>query len=221
MPHLAYSRRDSQQRLAEASDRDLLAALQQDEESALDLLIQRKTEALSHAVYRILGDAEETKDVVQMAFVRIWENRQRYDGRYSPNTWIYRIATNLAIDHLRSRRTRERSQEPVRYHLRQVSSESPTGPGRLAEREVMAIFQDLAEELTERQRTIFVLREIEGRSSAEVSEILGCRKSTVRNHLFNARKILRRAVLHRYPEYAGKYGGDLQADTALTSEERA
>ena len=51
---------------------------------------------------------------------------------------------------------------------------------------------------------VFLLREVEGLAAAEVAEILDCRESTVRNHLFNARKVLRRELLRRYPEYAGR-----------------
>ena len=72
----------------------------------------------------------------------------------------------------------------------------------------MAIFRELAAELTEKQRTVFVLREVEGLPSKEVAEVLGCRESTVRNHLFNARKYLRRAIVERYPEYARAYTGE-------------
>ena len=72
----------------------------------------------------------------------------------------------------------------------------------------LAVAGELAGDLTEKQRTIFLLREVEGLPSKEVAEITGCRESTVRNHLFNARRVLRQAVLERYPEYARAYEGD-------------
>ncbi|HEX6203020.1 MAG TPA: RNA polymerase sigma factor, partial [Thermoanaerobaculia bacterium] len=179
MPELAYSATRHRARLAEASDRDLLLSLRGGDEAALDELIERKTAPLVQTVYRILGDLEEARDVVQVTFFRIWEHRDRFDERWSPNTWIYRIASNLAIDHLRSRRSREKSSEPVRRHLRQVadlSSEGSSAP--LHQAEVMAIFQELAGELTDRQRSVFLLREIEGLSSQEVADVVGCREST-------------------------------------------
>jgi RNA polymerase sigma-70 factor (ECF subfamily) len=158
---------------------------------------------LVQVAYRILGDREEARDVVQIAFVRVWEHRRRYHPRYSANTWIYRIATNLAIDHLRSRRSRERVAEPLRLHFERRQHSAAHRPlAELGEREVAAIFDQLAAGLTERQRAIFVMRELEGLTSAEVAEIVGCRESTVRNHLFNARRVLREALVRRYPEYA-------------------
>jgi RNA polymerase sigma-70 factor (ECF subfamily) len=211
MLELVYTDRQSRspQRApwAEVSDRDLLVSVRDGDESALNELIGRKTKPLIQLCQRILGDSEEARDVVQVTFFKVWENRRKFDDRWSPNTWIYRIASNLAIDHLRSRRSREKSHEPVRQHLRQVAdSRAQRDLSRLQQTEVSAIFRELAVGLSEKQRMVFLLRELEGLSSPEVAEIVGCRESTVRNHLFNARKYLRRELLRRYPEYAGGFG---------------
>jgi RNA polymerase sigma-70 factor (ECF subfamily) len=203
MPQLAYSARHHRAALAEADDRQVLLALRGGDEAALDELIGRKTGPLVQMVYRMLGDLEEARDVVQVTFFRIWEHRARFDERWSPNTWIYRIANNLAIDQLRSRKSRERSVEPVRRHLRQVAdANGESSLAGLRQNEVLAIFRELSAVLSDRQRSVFLLREVEGLSSQEVAEVVGCRESTVRNHLFSARKILRRELLRRYPEYA-------------------
>ncbi len=208
MLELVYSnRRSPRPSWAEASDRELLMAVRQGEESALNELIGRKTKPLLQLCQRILSDAEEARDVVQVTFFKVWENRGKFDDRWSPNTWIYRIASNLAIDHLRSRKSREKSHEPVRQHLRQVADgRAHRDLSRLQQTEVSMIFRELSAGLSEKQRMVFLLRELEGLSSPEVAEILGCRESTVRNHLFNARKYLRRELLRRYPEYAGGFG---------------
>ena len=209
-PTLAYSRGQVREQLRQATDRELLSALCRGEELALDEIIERKTNPLLQMVYRMLGDREEARDIVQVTFFRLWENRERFDERYSPNTWIYRIATNLAIDHLRSRRSKQKSQEPVRLHVQErADSLARQDHMRIQEGEVRAIFHELATELTDKQRSVFLLREVEGLSSKEVAEIVGCRESTVRNHLFNARKILRQQLVDRYPEYApDNTGGD-------------
>lgn len=190
---------------ADASDRDLLLALRDDDERALDALIARKTKPLLQMVQRILGDAEEARDVVQVTLFRVWENRRKYDAKWSPNTWIYRIAGNLAIDHLRSRKSREKVSEPVRLHILHTADGNAQGDiSRVQQAEVASIFRELAKDLSEKQRVVFLLREVEGLPAAEVAAVLDCRESTVRNHLFNARKILRREILKRYPEYASR-----------------
>ena len=194
---------------AEASDHQLLDAMRQDDEGALSELIRRKTRPLVQLVGRMLSDEEEGRDVVQMTFLRLWENRARYDARWSPNTWIYRIASNLAIDHLRSRKSRERQTEPVRHHLlHNASNHAHRDLADIHRREVKGIFRELSRGLTEKQRLVFLLREVEGLSSQEVAEIARCRESTVRNHLFNARQYLRKELLKRYPEYARGHGVD-------------
>ena len=209
LPRLIYSRHEQRGRYADASDRELLDFLQEDDEMALDEIIGRKTRPLTQAVYRILHDEEESRDVVQMAFLRLWEHRERYDPRWSPNTWIYRIATNLAIDHLRARKSREKHREPYRLHLSQVAGRQPERSlASLQQREVAEIFQRLAAELSEKQRLAFLLREVEGLSSAEVAEILDCQESTVRNHVFNARKALQVKLREEYPEYAEQAGDE-------------
>lgn len=206
-PYLAYSQRSRRALLREASDREVLAAMAAGEESALDELIERKTGALLSAAQRIVGDAEEARDIVQVGFFRMWEKRESYDERWSPNTWIYRIVTNLAIDQLRSRRSRERQNEPLRLHYMDHADErNHRRASQLHEDEVMAIFHELAADLPEKQRMVFLLRELEGLPSKEVADLVGCRESTVRNHLFNARRTLREKLVERYPEYARAYG---------------
>ncbi|MGD2113654.1 MAG: RNA polymerase sigma factor [Acidobacteriota bacterium] len=206
MPELVYSETRHRAAWAERSDRELLEGIRDRDESALDELITRKAGPLVQLAYRIVGDREEARDVVQVALFRVWDQIERFDARWSPNTWIYRIVNNLAIDHLRSRRSRERQVEPVRRHLRQVAAgHSHRIPPSLDGSEVAGIFRELAGELTDKQRSVFILRELEGLSSKEVAEVVDCRESTVRNHLFNARKVLRKALLERYPEYARRY----------------
>lgn len=219
MPELVYSRSREVAAWAESTDRELLEGIRAEDEAALDELIDRKTGPLVQLASRILGDREEARDVVQVAFFRIWEHRDRFDDRWSPNTWIYRIVNNLAIDHLRSRRSREKTVEPVRQHLRQVADgRSRHQLANLHGTEVKKIFADLSSSLTDKQRSVFLLREVEGLSSQEVAEIVGCRESTVRNHLFNARKVLKRELLERYPEYAGLYAEE--ADDAVEGSAR-
>lgn len=209
---LVYSRNQERERLRQADDRTLLLALKEGEEDALDELIDRKTGSLVKLISRMVGDAEEARDIVQITFVRLWEHRARFDQRWAPNTWIYRIATNLAIDYLRSRASRQKTTEPLRMHvLHAEDGRFRSQTAQIHAEEVAEIFRELSSELSEQQRLVFLLREIEDLPSKEVAEIVGVRESTVRNHLFNARRELRRRLLERYPEYAA---GRMPVETA-------
>lgn len=177
-----------------------MKSLQDDEEGALDELIARKSQGLSSMVTRMLGDAEEARDIVQVTFVRVWEHRNRYRDRWSPNTWIYRIATNLTIDHLRARQRRDRAMIIAGSSLRAVDGERRS-LAELQQREVGEVLLRLLGCLSDRQRAVFVLRAVEGFDTKEVAAIVGCRVSTVRNHLFAARGKLKRELEVRFPEY--------------------
>jgi RNA polymerase sigma-70 factor (ECF subfamily) len=186
----------------EPTDRELAAAARTGDETAFAGLVRRHQAGVRRCAARILSDSEEARDIAQLAFVRAWENLAKYDPSWSFSTWLYRIATNLAIDVLRSRGSRERTHTA---HLRLVGDTvAPSAPRQVAEQEVQRIFTELAEHLSPSQRTAFVLREVEGLSTAEVSRVLGCSEATVRNHVFQARAVLRRELAARYPEYMPK-----------------
>lgn len=188
----------------ERDDRELAAAAQGGDESAFAELVRRHQAGVRRCAGRVLGDMEEARDVAQLAFVRAWENLGRYDPAWSFSTWLYRITTNLAIDVLRSRDSRERTHTS---HLRLVSDHvGPAAPRDLAEQEVNEIFAQLARMLSPSQRAAFLLREVEGLPTAEVAQILGCSEATVRNHVFQARVVLRRELAKRYPEYLPRGG---------------
>ena len=205
MPEVVSSKITDNER-APIADSELLVAVGRGDQEAFAQIVDRKTRPLLNLAYRMVGDREEAKDLVQLAFLRAWQHRERYDPRWSANTWLYRITTNLGIDYLRARGTRRDKAEPVRHHLRAVHSKAEGGFESLMAGEVLAILRDLASDLSARQRKAFWLREVEGMSSREVAEVLECKESTVRNHLFAARTKLKRALRRRFPEYAALAG---------------
>ncbi len=177
-------------------------AVRQGDEEAFDELIRRKTAPLLRVAHRITRDREEARDIVQVVFLRVWERRQDFDPRWSPNTWIFRVAVNLAIDQTRRRQIRHRARHPLGRHLRSVKGDGLGSVADLEHREVAEILDRLAGTLSDKQKLVFLLAGVEGMGSAEVGEILGCKPSTVRNHLFAARKHLREQLALQYPEYA-------------------
>lgn len=179
-----------------------MVAVQDGDEKAFDELIRRKTPPLLQVVTRITRDREEARDIIQVVFLRVWEKRQDFDSRWSPNTWIFRIAVNLAIDQVRWRRTREQALRPLGTHLRSLTNPGARTLADLGNREVTEILEQLSAGLTEKQRLVFLLAGVERLGSDEVGQILGCKASTVRNHLFVARKHLRQELVRLYPEYA-------------------
>ncbi len=183
------------------TDRDWVRSAQDGDEEAFAQLVRRHSGGLHRAVARILADDTEAWDVVQMAFLKAWQRLDRYDPRYRFSTWLYRIGTNLAIDLLRSRSSRERTHKAhTEHHLRLVRAGEGAGT-RADNGEADRILSQIVGVLTPQQRSAFVLREMQGLDTAEVAEVLGCSATTVRNHIFQARKALRREMKARFPEY--------------------
>ncbi len=182
-------------------DRELAEAAKNGDEEAFGALVERYAGGLHRVVSRMLGDEEEAWDVVQMAWLRAWQRLGKYNRRWSFSTWVYRIATNLAIDVIRARSSRERAHhEGGSVWLRPTPA--PDGSAALAnEREVEQVLSRLVSCLSPQQRAAFILREVEGLDTSEVARVLGCSAATIRNHIFHARRALRRELEQRFPEY--------------------
>lgn len=189
----------------EIDDRQLVERIVAGDQSSFEELVRRKTSKVYALSYRVAGNAEDAKDVAQLVFLRLWENVKKYDPQYAFDTWLYRIVTNVGIDFLRAKQTRDNA---VNSSLRLVRTSTDAEQGTMIQhKEIEQIFEDAATVLSPTQKTVFIMREMEDISSAEISRILGCRESTVRNHLFSARKLLKKHLQQRYPEYARLWEG--------------
>lgn len=183
-----------------AGDRELVQAIRSGHTASFEVLVRRKTSKVYGLCYRVIGNAEDAKDIAQLVFLKLWENLEKYDPQFAFDTWLYRMVTNVAIDFLRSRQSRDAA---VNSNLRLVRTSTDEQQGvTLQHKEVERIFSEVSTELSPKQKMIFVMREMEDIPSAEISRILGCRESTVRNHLFNARKTMQQALKRKFPEYA-------------------
>lgn len=185
---------------AAPDDRQLVETIRGGNADAFEALVRRKTSKVYALCYRMIGNAEDAKDVAQLVFIKLWENLEKYDSKYAFDTWLYRMVTNVAIDFIRNRQSRDNA---VNSNLRLVKTSTDAEQGvHFQRKEIESVFNDVASVLSPKQKTIFVMREMEDMASSEIAKILGCRESTVRNHLFNARKLMQQQLQKRYPEYA-------------------
>ena len=192
---LVYSENRRREEIGHLPDRDLAVQARTGDMVAFEALVVRKTPAVVAVARRIVGSLEDARDVAQMTFLRVWEQLARYDESYSFNTWLYRIATNLSIDFLRSARSRERAHTATLHLVRMREDDTHSETIRAAEDDLASrLFQKVSARLTGKQKAAFVLREMEELETSEIAAILNCGESTVRNHLFNARRILRREI---------------------------
>jgi RNA polymerase sigma-70 factor (ECF subfamily) len=185
----------------EPDDRELVQTIRRGDADAFEVLVRRKTTKVYALCYRIIGNAEDAKDISQLVFLKLWENLEKYDPQYAFDTWLYRMVTNVAIDFMRNKQSRDNA---VNSNLRLVKTAADAEQTVIVQRkEVESVFEAVSAVLSPKQKTIFVMNQMEDLPSAEIAKILGCRESTVRNHLFNARKLMQQQLQQRYPEYAG------------------
>lgn len=189
----------------EIDDRQLVEAIRRGDSDRFAELVRRKTGKVYGLCYRVIGNPEDAKDIAQLAFIKVWENLEKYDPQYTFDTWLYRIVTNVAIDFIRSRQSRDTAvQSSLRLVKTSTDAEQTVSMQR---KEVERVFEDVSSVLSEKQKVIFVMKEMDDLPSAEISRILGCKESTVRNHLFNARKLMQEQLRRKYPEYARLWSG--------------
>src|SRR5438874_560940 len=184
----------------ELDDRELVQTIRGGDSDAFEQLVRRKTSKVYALCYRVIGNAEDAKDISQLVFIKLWENLEKYDPAYAFDTWLYRMVTNVAIDFMRNKQSRENA---VNSNLRLVKTASDAEQSVVVQhKEIENVFNEVSSVLSPKQKTIFVMREMDDLPSSEIARILGCRESTVRNHLFNARKLMQQQLKKRFPEYS-------------------
>ena len=172
--------------------------------AAFSRVVEATSGRLFRLAARMVGDVGEAEDVLQDAYVRAFDALRsgRFDGRSSPETWLYRVVTNAALDAMRARKRRrwwglgggkrpgpaaEEGEADMADAAEQVSSAE-----RLAAREALRELSAWMADLPEEQRTALILKELEGLPTSEVATIMGSSVGAVEQRLVRARAALRR-----------------------------
>jgi len=174
---------------AAASDHDLVRAIQVGDEDAFAELVARHEGRAYRVARQLVADAEDARDVAQEAFLRIFKNSERFDFEHEFTTWLYRIVTNLCIDHLRRRRHVAVGGEDDEPEREVVDAGAPVPSERLEQAETAALVRACVARLPEHFRVVIALRELEGLTCQEISRIVGATAVTVRWRLHRARKL--------------------------------
>jgi RNA polymerase sigma-70 factor (ECF subfamily) len=180
-------------------DHALLEATRTGDEAAFQELVKRYRNPITNFVYRMLNDYDRAVDLAQETFVRVYMSAERYQANYSFSTYIYRIASNLAITDLRQRKRRrlipipsffsDKDGEEMEMELpdeRQVMQDE----AMIEDERRRAVSRAIAS-LPEKYRAAIVLRDIEGKSYEEISEVLGLSDGTVKSRINRARNLLK------------------------------
>ncbi|MBL7074448.1 RNA polymerase sigma factor [candidate division KSB1 bacterium] len=162
-------------------------------------LFEHYREDVARVAYQMVGNWEDARDIAQEVFIKIFRSLNQFDPRRRFFTWLYRLTVNASIDFLRRRK-----RHPEYSSLESAGNGPPTvgeAAGSLESREMMDIFKGLAQKLNPKQRSAFVLCDLEGFSPAEAAGILRVPRATLRWQLHQARKRLKDGIIKKYPEY--------------------
>src|SRR6185369_10382793 len=166
-------------------------------DAALNDLMERHAEKLFHYLFRSLQDEADAADLAQETFVRVYQSRAKFDGRQKFSTWLYAIASNLVRDRFRWRsRHRQVSldaeNEATGNDFRETLSGNEPSPSESMQAEERAeAVRCAVAALPVELRLPLVLAEYEGRSQAEIGEILSCSVKAVETRIYRARQQLR------------------------------
>lgn len=182
------------------SDHSLLEATKTGDEAAFAELVRRYRNQITNYVYRITNDYDAAVDLAQETFMRVYSAAERYQTSYAFSTYIYRIATNLAISELRRRKRRRMISLTAFFQGREQAGETaeldlpdarPLQDTTVVEDERRAAVARAIATLPEKYRAPLVLRDVEERSYEEIACILQMSEGTVKSRINRARTFLR------------------------------
>ncbi len=183
---------------APRTDHALLAATLAGDETAFGELVGRYRNSLTNYLYRMLDDYEGAVDLSQETFLRVYQAAERYHAGYAFSTYLYRIATNLAISELRKRKRRRMlslsnwfSSDEEETADWQVPDTQPLPEAALVAAERQAAVTRAIRALPEKYRAPLILRDIEGHSYEAIAGILETNEGTVKSRISRARGLLR------------------------------
>ena len=178
----------------------LIARAARGDRDAFESLVLSRQEKVFWTAFQVVGDEDDARDVAQQVFIRLWKVLPRYRPRWRFDSWLHRITINLAIDAYRRRQSRAEVPRPEEPGAEPAGASAGTGES-VRQAEIQRIFLRLAQRLSGQQRAVFVLKEMNGLDTREIAKVMELSESTVRNHLHQARKVLRRGLEALYPEY--------------------
>jgi RNA polymerase sigma-70 factor (ECF subfamily) len=183
-----------------AVDRDLVASAVEGHEGGFEELVRRYQRPISAYVYRMVGDYDAALDLTQEIFIKVYGSLARYRSEFKFSTWIYKIAHNCAVDHLRRNNGREQSLvsgiEGDTYEL-PIESRRPSPEQESERRERRIEIEGVVRSLPAVYRELIILRHSQDLTYEEIVEVTGLPLGTVKNRLFRAREMMRQQFLER------------------------
>jgi RNA polymerase sigma-70 factor (ECF subfamily) len=171
---------------------ELIAKAREGDRDSFTVLVERYERRVVGVALAVVHNQDDALELAQETFVRAFENLKNFESRSSFSTWLYRIAANLSIDFWRREgRYNVLRGEDAENELRRLPSAQGDSYRAASQNELGERLKDALEQLTPEHRAVVLLREVEGLSYDEISDVLQCPRGTVMSRLHYARNRLR------------------------------
>lgn len=178
------------------SDRDLMKNVLAGDMKAFECLVDRYKVKLLNLIFRMLGNREESEDILQETFLRVYRERESYDFAYQFSTWIYTIALNLTKNELRKRKRYSFLGIDLVSNRREFAVETSGNPTSIS-----LFLEKAIASLPRKYKSAFLMRDINQLPYERISETLGVPLGTVKSRVNRARGILRKKLKPKMEEY--------------------
>lgn len=180
------------------SDEQIVAQVVSGHIALFEVLMRRHNERIYRAARAIVRSDDEAEDVMQQAYVNAYAHLRQFDHRAKFSTWLTRIAVNEALARVRRQARYEPFDEEAPEAGETIMTRQQVDPERQAfGLELAAVLETAVDSLADGNREVFMLREVEGLSTAETAECLGVSEDVVKTRLFRARAALRHDLFER------------------------
>ena len=183
------------------TEQELVKRAQRGDESAFAQLMRENETRIYNLTLRMTGNEQDALDLAQEAFFNAWKGLKFFKGDSSFSTWVYRLASNACIDHLRRKKRRQDISDPMPV-VDEEDDRPPDIPDeRYAPEQVLErkqLRQAVAEglkQLSDEHRQVLIMRELDGLSYQEIGQVLGLEAGTVKSRIARARLALRKILV--------------------------
>ena len=181
-------------------DAELMLRVKQGDGTSFGVLLEKHRASVTHFVYRLVQEQAVAEELAQEVFLRVYRSRASYEPTAKFKTWLFRIATHLALNWIRDER-HERGTErlddvPADVPARQVSDRRPSVEDELVYQVKLAEIRRAVAALPDKQRAAVLMHKYEEMEYAQIAKVLGCSESAVKSLLFRAYETLRARLAH-------------------------
>ncbi len=179
-------------------DSEIITRVLNGEKDLYALLIRKYNQRLYRIGMSVIDDDNEVEDVMQVAYIKAYENLAKFESRSGFPTWLTRILINECLLRMKKRKKQSVMTEEMFFHKIYHSGDSQTPLGKVLNTELKILIEDAIRRLPEKYRTIFVMREIENMNVAETQKCLDLTEVNVKVRLNRAKAMLRESLSAYY-----------------------